>query len=137
MFETTGDNRRREGCRACRTHGVKNAVAACVDLANALTLVIAMIDKYDMYERQEHNVLLAIHSRHKQTFDECDLHFGDVTCIADDCELYTDVVYDTVEDLKHLGYVVEMKNGLLACTDKGWRRASEIIRENKEAHNNV
>lgn len=112
-------------------------------MANAtMPVTVTMIDKYDMYERQERAILLAIQSRHKSSLEDedGDVWFGDADCITDDMELNSeclDIVCDHIADLKHEGFVVEFRGGLLACTDKGWHRANEIIKENQEAYNNV
>lgn len=78
-------------------------------------------------DEQSLQVLAAIFARYDSSVEECDICFGDVDCLADDCCLADDIVDDCVADLVYLGLACELPDGCLVPTKKAARYRSKNL----------
>lgn len=69
-------------------------------------------------DQQSLDVLEAVFSRYAASVDECDMSFGDVDCLADDCSLAEDIVADCIADLSYLALIAELPDGCFVPTMK-------------------
>ena len=78
---------------------------------------------------QSLSVLEAIISRYQTSVEDCDMCFGDIDCLADDCCLADDIVGDCVADLSYLGLIAELPDGCFVPTMKAerYRAAKQLI----------